>query len=92
MFENLNWGSQLGGRNGGVDVPYRGAIPDRPTYLPQSPDNARATARPVCDNILQEHRLARAQSLSDSRHILRDQLFNWTGCTWDDLWDEPFVE
>ena len=48
-----------------------------------------ATARPVCDNLLRDHRLERIQSLSDSRHILRDKLVNRTDFALDDIWDKP---
>ena len=87
----LNWslGSQHGGRYGGVDIPWRGSVPARPDYLPRIPENARATARRVREDLLRKHRLARAQSLSDYRHILRDEMFNRTDCALDDLWDKP---
>ena len=83
------WGDQPGGRYGGVDVSWHGAVPDCPSYLPRSPDNLCTTSRRVRDDLLWELRLARAQSLSDSRKILRDKLVNWTDCALDDLWDEP---
>ena len=89
--ENVFWGGQHGGHYGGFDVPWRGAVPARLAYLPQSLENARATARRVRDDLLLEHHLARAQILSDSWHILRDQLVNLTDCAWDDLWDEPVL-
>ena len=79
------WGGQPGGRYGGVDVPWRGAVPARAEYLPQ---NVRHCA-PVCDNLLWGHRLASAQSLSDSRHIIRDKLINRTDFALDDIWDKP---
>ena len=69
----------------GVDVPWRGAVPARAEHLPQ---NVRNCA-PVCDNLLWDHSLARAQSLSDSRHILRDKLINRTDFDLDDIWDKP---
>ena len=90
--EILNWGSQPTGCYGSVEVPWYGAIPACPVYLPCSPENARPTARCVQDDLLLDHRLARVQSLLDSRNILRDQLVNQTVCAWDDLWDEPVVE
>ena len=86
--ENLNWGSQPGGRYGGVDVPWCGAVPACPAYIPRSPENVCATARGVCDNLLREHRLERAQILSNSCDINRDHLFDRTDCAWDNLWDE----
>ena len=49
----------------------------------------RATARRARDDLLRENRLARVQSLSDSRHILCDRLVNGTDCAWDGIWDEP---
>ena len=58
-------------------------------YLTESPENARATARHVCDARLWEHRLARAQNLLISRHIVGDELVNQTDGDWGDLWDEP---
>ena len=88
-FENLAWGSQPSGRYSGVDVPWRGAAPARPAYLPWSLENACSTVRRVRDNLLREHCLARAQSLSNSRHILRDELFNRMDCALDDIWDKP---
>ena len=91
-YEIWDLESQPGGRYSNVDVPWRGAVPARPTYLPRSPENARATVRRVCDDLLREHRMARAQSISDSRHILRDELVNCTDCTLDDLWDEPVLQ
>ena len=39
-----------------------------------------------------ELHLVRAQSLSDSRHIIRDQLVNPTDCALDDLWDELVLQ
>ena len=35
--ETCNWGSQPGNCYGGVDVPWHGAVPARPDYLPRSP-------------------------------------------------------
>ena len=87
--ENLNWGSQPGGRYGGVDVPWRGAAPARPAYLLWSPENAGATARRVRVNLLREHCMAHAQSISDYRNILCEKLVNHTDCVLDYLWDEP---
>ena len=87
-FEPWAWGDQPGGRYGGVEVPWHEAVPARPAYLPRSPENVRTTSRRVRDDLLREHRLARAQSLSDSWHILRDELVNRTDCALDDLWDE----
>ena len=86
---HFNWGSKPGGRYDGVSVLWRGAVPACPDYLPRSPKNMRATARCVCDDLLRENRLARVQSLSDSRQILCDCLVDQTYCAWDDLWDEP---
>ena len=48
-----------------------------------------ATVRRIHDDLLQENRLARVQSLSKYHHILRGRLVNHTDCAWDDLWDEP---
>ena len=50
------------------------------------------TSRRVCDDLLREHRLAHAQILSDYRNILRNQMFNWTDCALDDLWDELVLQ
>ena len=83
---------QPGGRYGSVDVLWRGAVPYRPSYLPWSTENVRATARRVHDDLLWEHRLACSQSLSDSRNILGDELVNWTDCALDDLWDKPILQ
>ena len=88
----MNRGSQPGSHYGGVDVPWRGAIPARPAYLPRSPKNARTTVRRFRDNIIQEHCMERVQSLSESWHILRYKMGNQTDCAWDDVWDEPVVE
>ena len=49
--EILALGGQHGGLYGGVDVPWSEAVPARVAYLPQSPENARATARCVRDNL-----------------------------------------
>ena len=85
----LDWGGQPGGRYGSFSVPWCGAIPTRPAYLPRSPENTRATARRVCDGLLRENCLERVQSISDSCHLFCDRLVNQTNCAWDDLWDEP---
>ena len=61
-----SWCIQPDGRYVGVDVPWSVPIPVCADCLPQSSENARATARRVCDACLREHRLARAQNLSDS--------------------------
>ena len=90
--KKLNWGSQPGGRYAGVSVPWRAAVPVCPAYLSRIPENTRATACCVRDNLLRDHRLARIQSLSDSRNILCDRLVNRKDCAWDDLWDEPVDE
>ena len=83
------WGIQPGGLYGGVDVPWRGAVPDCADYLPGSLENAHATARRVRDARLRDHRLARAQSVLYLRRILWDHLVNRTDYGWDGLWDEP---
>ena len=62
----LSWGGQPGGYYGGFHVSWRGAVPARLAYLPWSPKNMLATACRICDDLLQKHRLARAQGLSDS--------------------------
>ena len=80
--------SQPGGRYSGVDVLWHEAVPARLAYFPRSPENMRATACRVCDNLLWEHHLERAQSLSDSRHILCDKLINQTDYLLDDLRDK----
>ena len=81
---NFNWGGLPGGH-----VPWRAAIPALPAYLHSSTENILATARHVCDNILQENRLVRVQNLSNFCHILPDCLVNQTDFAWDDLWDDP---
>ena len=86
---NLNWGSQPEGFYNGVSVLCCGDIPDHPSYLPRSLENARVTARRVRGNLLRENRLARIQSISNFRHILCDHLVNWMNCAQDDLSDEP---
>ena len=58
-------GGQPGGYYGGFDVSWRGAVPARLAYLPWSPKNMLSTACRICDDLLQKHRLARAQGLSD---------------------------
>ena len=65
-IENWYLESQPGGRYGGVDVPWRGAVPACLAYLPRSLENARATVRRIRNNIRQEYCLAHAQSLSDN--------------------------
>ena len=54
--------SQPGGRYGGVDFLWCGAVPARPACLPQSPKNARTTARRVYDDLLRDHCLEHYQS------------------------------
>ena len=49
--EILNWGSQPCSRYVSVDVPWRGAIPARPDYLPRSLENARANGHRIRDNL-----------------------------------------
>ena len=88
-FENWDLGIQPGSRYGSVDVPWRGAIPARLSYLPQSQENTRANARRVRDNILWEHYLACTQSLSYSYHIPHEELVNRMDFALDDLWDKP---
>ena len=51
--------------------------------LPQSLENARATARRIRDPCLWEHRIARAQNLLDSQHIIGDDLVNRSNDNWD---------
>ena len=86
-YEILALESQPGGFYGGVYVLWCGAVPARTSYLPQSPENARATARCVCDNLLWDYRLAHAQIILDYQNILRYELFNQTDFALDDLWD-----
>ena len=88
--KNLNWGSGPISRYDGVSVLCHGDVPACPVYLPRSPENTRTTACHVRDYLLRDNRMALVQSLSDSRHILRDHLVNRTDCAWGDLWDEPF--
>ena len=84
--------SQPGGYYGGVEDSWHGAVPACPDYLPRSPENARVTVRRVCDDLLQEHCLACAQSLSYFWNVLREHLVNRTDCALDDLWDEPVLQ
>ena len=51
-------------RFGRRSVPWRGAVPFCPNYLPSSPVNAGTIAHRVCDVCLQENCLAQAQTLS----------------------------
>ena len=51
-LKNLNWGSRPGVRCDSVSVPWRGAVPSHPAYLPRIPENMCTTARRVRDNIL----------------------------------------
>ena len=60
----------------GRSVPWRGAAPFRPAYLPRIPVNTRVTARRVCDVLLQENRLAQAQTLSRAHHTGGDERGN----------------
>ena len=53
---------------------------------------ARATVRRIRDNLLREHRLARTQSILDSRNILCDEMVNQTGFALDDLWDKLVLQ
>ena len=64
--------ARLGGRN----VPWRGAVPFRPNYLPSSPVNTRAIVRRVRGVCLQENRLAQAQTLSRVHHTSGDERGN----------------
>ena len=59
---------------------------------PQESGNTRLAARRFRGDILRENCLARFQSLSNYRIILRDCLVNQRDCTQDDLWDEPVDE
>ena len=63
-------------RFGGRNVPWRGAVPFYPDYLPSSPVNARARARRVYDVRLRENCLARAQTLLREIHIGSDKRAN----------------
>ena len=55
------WGTQHGVFIGAA-VPWSSVVPDRLFYLTIiPPENARATASCVCDNLLRENCLARAQ-------------------------------
>ena len=49
----------------------------------------RVTERSVHENLFRDHSLVHAQSLSDFRNVLRDELVNPKDYTLDDLWDEP---
>ena len=85
---NPNWRSQPGVPHVSVSVPWIGPFHAISAYIRRSPENMRSAARCVCDNILQENRMARMQSLSTSRSILRNRMVNQRDCDWDDLWDE----
>ena len=63
-------------RFGGRSVPWYGAVPFRAVYLPRSPVNTRATPRRVHEILLQENRLARAQTLSRAHHTDGDEQVN----------------
>ena len=74
LVPNIRWGDRVRvgdwdwGNQPGViiryDVPWRSVVPARTAYLPRiPPENARGTARRVCDTHLWENRLARAQKV-----------------------------
>ena len=74
LVPNLCWGDGRGyerwalvncsiPRFGGRSIPWRGAVPFRPDYVPSSPENARARGCCVRDVRLRENCLARAQTL-----------------------------
>ena len=52
IYETLALESQPGCHYGGVDIPWRGDVPASAAYLPQNPENARATAHRVRDDLL----------------------------------------
>ena len=75
LVPELNWGdrgkyetwalqTQSGVHFGGRSVPWCGAVPFCPAYLPRIPINTRGTARGICDVRLRENRLAQDQTLS----------------------------
>ena len=49
----------------------------------------RSAAHHVCDDLLQENRTSRMQSLSTSCNSIYNHLVNRRDEDWDDLWDEP---
>ena len=75
-YENWALQTQYGVRSGGRSVPWRGAVPFYPSYLPRSLVNTRATACRVCDVHLQENRLVRSQPLLRNLHIGGDERGN----------------
>ena len=60
-------------------VPRSRFIPARPTYIPRSPENARADARRVCDEFLLSRHRERMRSLSTSCNPVRNLRINCRG-------------
>ena len=83
-----DWGTQPGVIIG-ADITWHGIVPALPDNLPRSPpENARTTARRVCDARLRENRLVRAQNFFCNHPIGGDELVNWSDDDWEYLWDE----
>ena len=49
---NTNWGGQSGGYSGSVSVPWNFPVRVLPVYHRMIYGSMRASARPVCDNLL----------------------------------------
>ena len=87
--EHWAWGTQHGVFIGAA-VLWSSVVPDRPFYLPIiPPENVRATASCVRDDLLREHCLERAQNVLYAHHISSNRRVNRLADDWDDLWDEP---
>ena len=82
---NPNWGSQPVGPYVSVSVPCIGPIFSMPAYVVRIPENMRSAVRRICDDLLQENHMARMQSISTFRSILRNRLVNRRYFNWDDL-------
>ena len=64
-------------------VPCSSFIPAHPTYMPRSPENARADACRVCDNSLCSRRCACTRSPPTSCNPVRNLSINSCGDDWE---------
>ena len=99
LVPNPRWGYRCGyerwalvtrsrPRFGGRSIPWCGAVPFHPDYVPISPENARARARRVRDVRLRERNLARAQNLLCDLHFGGDERGNGSDDSLDGWVDE----
>ena len=73
---------------GGRSIPWSGAVPFCPNYVPSSPENSRARACRVRDVRLRERRLAWAQNLLRDIHFDGDERGNGSDNSLDGWVDE----